>query len=71
MSSIDDFLKYNYSFITHLVEFIPAFVGLIVLRKYKNTTAKYIIYFLIYVFFIELIGSYPEYLQNNGYFHLI
>lgn len=71
MSNVDEFLKNNYSFITHGVEFIPAFVGLIVLRKYKNTTAKYIIYFLIYVFFIELIGSYPKYLRVYGYFHFI
>lgn len=71
MESIDNFLKANYSFITHFVEFVPALLGIVVFNKYKKTTAKYIIYFLIYVFVIDLVGEYPNVLIGNGYFHLI
>lgn len=71
MESIDNFLKANYSFITHFVEFVPALLGIVVFNKYKKTTAKYIIYFLIYVFVIDLVGEYPNVLIDNGYFYLI
>tara|TARA_B100000378_G_C17752443_1_gene310094 strand:+ start:190 stop:345 length:156 start_codon:yes stop_codon:yes gene_type:complete len=50
MDDIDNFLEAYYDFITHFVEFVPAFLGIIIYNKYKNTTAKYIIYFLVYVF---------------------
>ena len=68
---MDEFLKSNYSLITSLLEFIPAILGVILFGRYKNTTVKFIIYFLIYVFFIELIGGYPRFLRDIGYFHLI
>jgi len=39
-------------------------------KKYKNTTAKYLVYFLIYTCFVELIGRYPIYLIDLGKSHL-
>ena len=71
MNNVDDFLDAYYDFITHFVEFVPTFLGIILFNRYKNTFVKYIIYFLVYVFFIELIGSYPRFLKENGYFYLI
>lgn len=68
---MDEFLKGNYTLITSLVEFIAAITGLLLLRKYKTSKVKYIIYFLVYAFFVDLIGGYPSFLKENGYFHLI
>lgn len=71
MNSFDDFLKENYTFLTSLVEFIAAFTGVILYKKYKDSNVKYIIYFLIYAYFVDLIGGYPSFLKECGYFYLI
>ena len=68
---MDDFLKENYSLITSLIEVFAAIIGVITFKKYKYTSVKYVIYFLVYAFFIDLIGGYPSYLRDKGYFHLI
>ncbi|WP_178985480.1 hypothetical protein [Winogradskyella helgolandensis] len=68
---MDDFLKENYSLITSFVELFAAIVGVITYKSYKFTPVKYIIYFLVYAFFVDLIGGYPSYLKDIGYFHLI
>lgn len=41
---------------------MAAVTGLLLLKKYKHSAVKYFIYFLVYVVFVELIGSYPRYL---------
>lgn len=68
---MDEFLKSNYGYIITLIEFIAAFTGVILYKKYKNTHVKYLIYFLVYTFFIDTIGDYPSILKKLGYFHLI
>ncbi|WP_179335975.1 hypothetical protein [Winogradskyella costae] len=68
---MDDFLKENYSLITSMVELFAAIIGVITYKSYKFTPVKYIIYFLAYAFFVDLIGGYPNYLKDIGYFHLI
>lgn len=37
-------------------------------KKYKNTSLKYFIWFLIGVLTMELIGSYPSYVENFEFF---
>lgn len=59
-----DFLLQNYSLLTRIFEIIPALVGIILFKYYRNTPVKYFIYFLIYVVVIELLGSYPRYFAN-------
>lgn len=71
MNGFDDFLREHYTFLTSLIEFIAAFTGIILYKKYKHSNVKYIIYFLIYVYFVDLIGGYPSFLKEHGYFHLI
>lgn len=68
---MDEFLKNNYTLITSLVEGFAAITGVILYKKYKFTTVKYLIYFLIYSFFVDLIGGYPSFLKQIDYFHLI
>lgn len=66
-----EFLKQYYWPITCSVEFLAAITGLILYKKYKSSTAKYFIYFLVYAFFVDLIGGYPRYLRNFDLFYLI
>lgn len=60
-----DFLTKNNVFITYGVEILAAIVGLLCLRKYKNTTVKYFIWFLVYVVFVEVIGYLLSYFRNS------
>ncbi|WP_282070024.1 hypothetical protein [Olleya namhaensis] len=57
---METFLKQNYTIITHGIEFLAVLVGILCLKKYKRTTARYFIYFLIYVFCVDFIGLYPS-----------
>lgn len=57
---LDEFLKHNYTLLTHCVEIIAALTGLLCYKKYEDTNIKYFIWFLVYVVIIELIGSYPN-----------
>ncbi|TYA59280.1 hypothetical protein [Formosa maritima] len=66
-----DTLLQNYMFINIAVIFIAAFVGLLVFKKYKQTPVKYFIYFLIYVFVTEVLGSYARILNQLGLYYLI
>ncbi|WP_055445744.1 hypothetical protein [Lacinutrix mariniflava] len=62
------FLIEYYSIITKLFELMAAITGLICYRKFKNTNVKYFIFFLIYILFVENIGNYPVYVENNESF---
>jgi hypothetical protein len=68
---MDAFLKEYYTLITSLVEIAAAITGVLLYKKYKRTPVKYLIYFLVYAFFVDLIGGYPSFLKQIGYFHLI
>jgi len=61
---VEDFLREYYSFLTKAVEIIAAITAIIVYKKYKNTSVKYFLWFLIYVFFLELIGGYTVYVAK-------
>lgn len=61
---MDEFLKQNYSLMTHSVEFLAAAAGLYHYKKYQATAAKYFIFYLIAIFAFELLGSYPLYIDK-------
>lgn len=58
---MDEFLKQNYTLITHSVEIIAALTAIFCYKKFKNNTTKYFIWFLVYIVIIEMVGSYPSY----------
>ncbi|TXG39615.1 hypothetical protein [Seonamhaeicola maritimus] len=62
-----DFLLNNYSFITHLVEFLAALTGLLFYKKYKFTAAKYFIWFLVYVVFFDTLSGYTRYVHPDRF----
>ncbi|MBF8149950.1 hypothetical protein ITJ86_08570 [Winogradskyella sp. F6397] len=66
-----EFFKEYYSVISHSIEFLAALTGVLYYKKFKFTVAKYLIFFLIYAFLVDLIGSYPEYLYNLDLYYLI
>ncbi len=68
---MENFLIDNYVILTKAVIFLAAFVGLITLKKFKQTDTKYFIYFLVYVLFLEIVAYYPSYFLYFGKFHLI
>jgi len=68
---MDEFIKENYTLITRLVELIALITGLLLIKKYKNTPARIIIYFVVFAFVVDFIGNYPQILYDFNLFHLI
>lgn len=68
---MNEFLRQNYSLLTYLVEFLAAVIGIFCYKKYKNTAAKYFIYFLVYSFFVDFFGRYTVYFKEVNAYHLI
>lgn len=64
---MQEFLFEKYILITHFVEVISALTGLFLYSKYKKNTAKYFIYFLIYLTICEFIGSYTTYVHQDRF----
>jgi len=55
---LEVFLNKYYALINFAIVFLPAIIGVYSYRKYKNTHAKYFIWFCVYVAIVEIIGSY-------------
>ena len=51
------FLTENFNFITYGFEILAASIAIILYNKYKNTSTKYFIFFLLYIVFVELVGA--------------
>lgn len=61
-----DFISKNSPFIYLALEVLAAVTGIIYFKKYKNTKAKYFIYFLIYIVLIVSLGNYTYLVKDNG-----
>ncbi len=68
---MQDFIKEYYTLLTYSVEFLAALTGVVLFKKYGKSPAKYVVYFLIYAFLVDLIGNYPLYLYNWDLYYLI
>lgn len=66
-----NFLLENYMFFNLAVVFIAASTGCFLFKKYQHTVVKYFIYFLIYVFVSEILGSYARILNYIGLYHIV
>ncbi len=62
---MDEFIKQNYGFIAHGVEFLAAVVGLIFYEKYRLTAVKYFILFLIYLSVCDFINLYTLFVKPD------
>ena len=63
---MEQFILENYSLFTRFVEILAATTGLILFKKYKDTAAKYFIFFLIYLSLGDLLNTYTKLIRNNG-----
>lgn len=68
---MNDFFLSNYILITRIVEFSAAGTGLILFKKYSHTSAKYFIWFLVYVALIEVVGSYAQYIDTFSFLEFL
>ncbi len=68
---MEEFFSTYYQIISYSVEFLAALTGILLYKKYKFTVAKYLVFFLVYSFLLDLIGYYPQYFRDLGYFYLI
>lgn len=60
-----DFLLKYYGFLTSLVEFLAAIVGVFCFKKYNQSKAKYFIIFLIAIAFSDLFNVYTTFVHPN------
>lgn len=68
---LSDFFLKNWGLITHFVEISAATTGLIYFKKYKDSHVRFFIYFLIYVVFIEIFGSYARYIDKFAFLEFL
>ncbi|ULC57962.1 hypothetical protein MBM09_08520 [Flaviramulus sp. BrNp1-15] len=66
-----DFLIQYYFLLTHSVETLAAFTGLILYKKYKYTSVKYFIWFLIIICLCEHFGLYVRYVRPDRSLHFL
>ena len=57
----EEFLKNNFAFLNDGVIVISAVVGVLCFKKYKKTTARFFVYFLIGAALVDFFGKYPSY----------
>jgi len=55
---LEEFLINNYSLLTKTFIFVTVCVGIFFYKKYKCTAVTFFIKIIIYLFFVEIIGSY-------------
>lgn len=58
---MQEFFRLNYLHLTLATEILAAVTGLILYKKYKSSAAKFFIWFLVYIVFVDFIGTYPNY----------
>jgi len=68
---LEEFLKQNYSLITHSVEFMAAVTGILLFKKYNKTAAKFFIAFLIYLLVCDIFAGYTWHVYNDGVFSFL
>ncbi|HLV15181.1 MAG TPA: hypothetical protein VKY41_08375 [Xanthomarina sp.] len=61
---MEAFFIQNYNLITRFFEILAVVTGLWYFKKYRETSAKYFIYFLVYAFLVDFIGAYPDHFNN-------
>ena len=66
MQDFIDFINKNASNVWLFLEIVAAVTGVLLFKKYKQTQAKYFIYFLVYIVAIVIIGRYSHLVRNNG-----
>lgn len=68
---MEDFFVQYKSEITRFVELLATITGLIFYKKYKFTSARYFVFFLVYLSLGDFINTYVYYIKNDGIFSFL
>lgn len=68
---MEEYILNNSSIITRIIVLTAALSGVLMYKKFKETPVVYFIRFLVFVFFIELIAGYTDYLIYFDKYHLL
>ena len=68
---MNNFLIEHYSLITHFVEILAAVTGILLFNKYKGSSTKYFIYFLVFIALSELASRYTFWVQEGELFSFL
>ncbi|WP_298344379.1 hypothetical protein [uncultured Algibacter sp.] len=68
---MNDFLLEYKNTITISVEILAAVTGLLLYTRYRSTAAKYFIWFLVFLFFCDFLGSYSKYIRNDSFLNFL
>lgn len=70
-NNVIDYVINNSHNLILFFEILAAVTGLVLFNKYKNTDAKYFIYFLVYIVIIVVVGRYSYLVLNDGIFNFL
>jgi hypothetical protein len=68
---MNEFIQKNYTLLINLLEFIAAITGIIFYKKFKYSSYKYFIWFLVYITICEIIGSYTIYVKDGRFLYFL
>ena len=68
---MNEFIQKNYTLLINLLEFIAAITGIIFYKKFKYSSCKYFIWFLVYITICEIIGSYTIYVKDGRFLYFL
>ncbi|GGG45088.1 hypothetical protein [Bizionia arctica] len=68
---MEEFLRENYFFILHLIETFAAVTGLYFYKKYRATSAKYFIWFLVYIAICEFLARYTMFCHEDSFLYFL
>jgi len=70
-NNVIDYVINNSHNLILFFEILAAVTGLVLFNKYKDTNAKYFIYFLVYIVIIVIFGRYSYFVRNDGLFNFL
>lgn len=68
---MSEFLLAYKALITTSIEVLAAVTGLLLFKKYKSTSAKFFICFLVYLTLCDFASTYVYYIKNDGLFNFL
>ncbi len=66
-----EFITKYFNFISYGFELITAIIGLLVIKRHKQSETKCFIYFLVYIVFVECIGVSFIYFRDLGFIQFL
>ena len=68
---MEELISHNYRLITGIVEWSAAITGILCYNRYKFSTVKFFIWFLVYLSICDYIGGYTWYVHPNMFLEFL